>query len=97
MRVETLEVKRFLNADPDEMREGWEARKEREWNARYCNNESWREAIDNGWSINTLCTRECGGGPSSSSHPSGGVIASLNSSAPPHAVQTMPGIISGTR
>ncbi len=57
MRVETLEVKRFLNADPDEMREGWEARKEREWNARYCNNESWREAIDNGWSISTLAFR----------------------------------------
>jgi hypothetical protein len=32
--AKTLEVRRFLNADPDEMREGWEARKQREWNAR---------------------------------------------------------------
>jgi hypothetical protein len=49
----TLEVKRFFNADP--MRcakaESWEARKRREWNARYYHNESWREAIDNDWSI----------------------------------------------
>ena len=49
--AKTLEAKRFMNADPDEMREGWEARKEREWNARYCSDASWREAIDNGWSI----------------------------------------------
>jgi hypothetical protein len=47
----TLEAKRFVNADPDDMREGWEAHKERQWNAAYCNDDSWREAIDNGWSI----------------------------------------------
>jgi hypothetical protein len=52
----TFEVKRFVNADPDEMREGWETRKEREWNARYCNDDSWREAIDNGWSIISTLT-----------------------------------------
>jgi len=49
--AKTLEVKRFLNADPDEMRQGWEARKQREWNSRYCHNDAWREAIDNDWSI----------------------------------------------
>jgi hypothetical protein len=32
-----LEAKRFVNADPDEMREGWESGKQREWNAHYCN------------------------------------------------------------
>lgn len=44
-----MEIKRFLNADPDDMRQGWESRKEREWHARYCSDEAWREAIDNGW------------------------------------------------
>jgi hypothetical protein len=56
----TLEAKRFLNVDPDAMREGWEARKEREWNAAYCNHESWREAIDNGWSIISTLTFRTG-------------------------------------
>ena len=58
--AKTLEVKRFLNADPDDMRQGWEARKEREWNARYCNDESWREAIDNGWTIISSLTFRTG-------------------------------------
>jgi hypothetical protein len=33
--TKTLEAKRFINADPDQMREGWEARKQREWNSAY--------------------------------------------------------------
>jgi len=49
--AKTLEAKRFLNTEPDAMREGWEARKQRQWNATYCNHASWREAIDNGWSV----------------------------------------------
>jgi hypothetical protein len=52
----TLEAKRFVNADSDDMREGWEGRKQRQWNASYCNHESWREAIDNGWSIISTLT-----------------------------------------
>jgi hypothetical protein len=56
----TLEIKRFVNADPDDMRQGWEARKQREWNAAYCNHESWREAIDNGWSIVSTLTFRTG-------------------------------------
>ena len=47
----TLDTKRFVNADPEQMREGWERRKERQWNAHYCSDDAWREAIDNGWSI----------------------------------------------
>jgi len=58
--LKTLETKRFLKADPDEMREGWEARKQRAWNAAYCNNEAWREAIDNGWSITSTITFRTG-------------------------------------
>ena len=58
--AKTLEAKRFMNADPGEMREGWEARKEQEWNARYCNDDSWREAIDNGWSIISTITFRTG-------------------------------------
>ena len=56
----TLEVKRYLNADPDEMRQGWEARKQRAWNARYCSDEPWREAIDNDWSIISTLTFRSG-------------------------------------
>jgi hypothetical protein len=56
----TLETKRFLKADPDDMREGWEARKQRAWNAAYCNNEAWREAIENGWSITSTLTFRTG-------------------------------------
>jgi hypothetical protein len=58
--AKTLEAKRFVNADPDDMREGWEARKERQWNAAYCNDDSWREAIDNGWSIISTLTFRTG-------------------------------------
>jgi hypothetical protein len=56
----TLEAKRFLNTDADAMREGWEERKQREWSAAYCNHESWREAIDNGWSIISTLTFRTG-------------------------------------
>jgi hypothetical protein len=58
--AKTLEVKRFLNADPAEMRHGWEARKQRQWKARYCTDESWREAIDNGWTIISTLTFRTG-------------------------------------
>jgi hypothetical protein len=54
--AKTFEANRFVNADPDDMRQGWEERKEREWNDRYCNDEAWREAIDNGWSIISTLT-----------------------------------------
>jgi hypothetical protein len=50
-KLKTLEVMRFVNADVEEMRQGWEIRRQREWNAHYCNHESWREAIDADWSI----------------------------------------------
>ena len=56
----TLEAKRFLNTNPDAMREGWEARKQRAWNAAYCDDDSWREAIDNGWSIISTLTFRAG-------------------------------------
>jgi hypothetical protein len=58
--AKTLEAKRFINADPDQMREGWEARKQREWNTAYCNHKTWREAIDNGWSIISTLTFRTG-------------------------------------
>jgi hypothetical protein len=56
----TLEAKRLVNADPDAMREGWEARKEQEWNVAHCDEEAWREAIDNGWSIVSTLTFRTG-------------------------------------
>jgi hypothetical protein len=56
----TLEAKRFVNADRGGMRQGWEERKEQEWNATYCNDEAWREAIDNGWSIFSTLTFRTG-------------------------------------
>jgi hypothetical protein len=56
----TLEAHRFLNTEPDAMREGWEAHKQRQWNATYCNHESWREAVDDGWSIISTLTFRTG-------------------------------------
>ena len=58
--AKTLEAKRFLNTEPDAMREGWEGRKQRQWNATYCNHKSWREAIENGWSIISTLTFRTG-------------------------------------
>jgi len=54
--AKTLEAKRFLNADPDSMREGWKTRKELEWNYAYCSDERWRKAIDAGWNIISTLT-----------------------------------------
>jgi hypothetical protein len=56
----TLEARRFVNASLDAMREGWEARKEQQWNAAYCSDEAYREAIDNGWSIISTLTFRTG-------------------------------------
>jgi hypothetical protein len=56
----TFEVERYLHTDPDAMRPGWEARKTREWNSAYCENEDWREAIDNGWRITSKLTFRTG-------------------------------------
>lgn len=58
--LKTLEAKRFLEVDPGEMRHGWEARKQRAWNATYCNSEGWREAIDDGWSVMATITFRTG-------------------------------------
>jgi hypothetical protein len=58
--AKTVEAKRFLNADPDAMREGWQRRKQREWNSAYCNDEPWREAIENGWSVVSTLTFRTG-------------------------------------
>jgi hypothetical protein len=54
--LKTLEMMRFVNAEAEEMRQGWEIRRRREWNAHYCNRESWRGAIDAGWSIISTLT-----------------------------------------
>jgi hypothetical protein len=58
--AKTVEAKRFLNADPAAMREGWQTRKQREWNSAYCNDEPWREAIENGWSVVSTLTFRTG-------------------------------------
>ena len=58
--LQALELMRFVNAEVEEMRPGWEIRRQREWNAHYCNHESWREAIDAGWSIISTLTFRAG-------------------------------------
>ena len=56
--AKTLEAKRFINAAPDDMREGWEARKQRQWKAACCNHESWRRpSTMAGASFSTLTFR----------------------------------------
>src|SRR5262245_38671219 len=54
--AKTVEVARFLNTDPNSMRSGWKARKERSWNRDFCSNERWRKAIDAGWTIISMIT-----------------------------------------
>ena len=54
--AKTLEVKRFLNADPDSMRSSWKTRKKRAWNRDFCDHERWRKAIDAGWTIISVVT-----------------------------------------
>ena len=54
--AKTLEVKRFLNADPDSMRSSWKTRKKRAWNRDFCADERWRKAIDAGWTIISVVT-----------------------------------------
>jgi hypothetical protein len=49
--AKNLEVTRFLNTDPQSMRQGWKERKARAWNHAYCSDERWRSAIGAGWSI----------------------------------------------
>jgi hypothetical protein len=34
--------------------------KEAQWNAIYCNDDDWRDAIDNGWSIISTLTFQTG-------------------------------------
>jgi hypothetical protein len=52
----TLEARRFVNAERNAMRKGWEARKEQQWNTVYCNDEVYRVAIDHSWSIVSTLT-----------------------------------------
>ena len=40
--AKTFEARRFLNANPDAMRQGWEAQKQRQWNAA-CNDDTSQE------------------------------------------------------
>jgi len=54
--AKTLEVRRFLNADPDSMRPGWKTRKQRAWKHDFCSDERWRKAIDAGWTIISVVT-----------------------------------------
>jgi hypothetical protein len=54
--AKTLEVKRFVNADLDSMREGWRTRKERAWSHDFCSDERWRKAIHAGWAVVSIVT-----------------------------------------
>ena len=56
----TVEIRRFIDVDPEAMWQGWEARKKRQWSAAYCSDESWRVAIANGWSILSMLTFRTG-------------------------------------
>ena len=56
----TVEFRRFLDVDPDEMRPSWEARQAGDWNNNYCESDDWREAIDNGWKIISAMTFRTG-------------------------------------
>jgi hypothetical protein len=55
--LKVVEFKKFVNMPITSLREGWQGRKQAQWNKIYCDNNSpFRSAIDNGWTIGVLTT-----------------------------------------
>ncbi len=53
-----VDFKKFMFANQNDMREGWQDRKAAQWNSIYCEGE-WLEAINNGWTVAlTLVTQD---------------------------------------
>lgn len=46
-----VDFKKFVTQPTPSLREGWENRKQDQWNSIYCDDPSTREAIANGWTI----------------------------------------------
>lgn len=55
--LKIIEYKKFLKANTVDMREGWQDRKQSQWDKIYCEEGStFRNAIDNGWSVSVILT-----------------------------------------
>lgn len=54
--LKTIAFKHFLNASPADLRDGWQRRKQAQWNAIYCADARIRQSIADGWQITDLMT-----------------------------------------
>jgi hypothetical protein len=52
--------KDFVNVPVSAFRQGWQARKQAQWDAIVCRNASWREAIASGWTVTDTMTFQDG-------------------------------------
>jgi hypothetical protein len=46
-----IDFNKFLNIDPSALRDGWQERKQQQWNDIYCHDEYWSKAISAGWTV----------------------------------------------
>ena len=53
--LKVVVFKKQIMANESEMRSGWKDRKQQQWNASYCGEETWvwRDAIYRGWKVQT--------------------------------------------
>ena len=49
--IRTVNFKRYLNVPMSGLGKDWPKRKQQEWNSIHCNDQVWREAINDGWII----------------------------------------------
>jgi hypothetical protein len=49
--VKTVTFKKYLNRTLDKMESNWRTKHQRGWNDIYCNQEVWKAAILQGWSV----------------------------------------------
>jgi hypothetical protein len=54
MRIVTFY--KFLNIGPNALRDGWKERKQKQWDAIYCTNAAWLDAIRSGWTVSAVET-----------------------------------------
>ena len=51
-----IEFKHFLDAAPSDLRDGWQGRKQSQWNSIYCSDAQMREIIEMGWTVTDVIT-----------------------------------------
>lgn len=52
----TITFYKFINVAPSAFRDGWKERKQKQWDAIYCADPAWRQAVKAGWAISSTVT-----------------------------------------